>query len=201
MGLIISGIKQQIFLKWTSAQHPLHKCQHYIMFVCRPGQPVRWRSLLGELWPDGAIIRAGDSQERIYVNPSWALWKMFRSPHAKNRIHNWTRSMVRGLPNYAFVRCCIQKLMWVVRVGNAFFLSFPFLPFISSLPSFLLSVLISFKPPFLLSLNKYHGPGIVLDTDDNIVKMGKKKVLSFITLCIFTNHFLKIIKRHILTYK
>ena len=76
--------------------------------------------------------------------------------------------------------------MRVVRVGNAFFLSFPFLPFISSLPSFLLVVLLSFKPPFLLSLNKYHGPGIVLDTDDNIVKMGKKKALSFIVHYAFS---------------
>ena len=67
--------------------------------------------------------------------------------------------------------------------------SFPFLPFISSLPSFLLSVLISCKPPFLLSLNKYHGPGIVLDGDDNAVKTNKQTKKPYLSLYIM--HFCK----------
>lgn len=119
----------------------------------RPGQPVRWRSLPRELSPhaEEATVRPRDSQDGMYVNHSWAQWKMFRSPHVKSRIP--TRSMITRVPNYAFVRRCIQKLMWAVRLGIVFlppFLSFPPLPFISFLRSSLLSVLTYQLPRSLL---------------------------------------------------
>lgn len=151
----------------------------------RPGQPVRWRSLPRELSPDAeeVTVRPRDSQDGIYVNHSWAQWKTFRSPHVKSRIP--TRSMITRVPNYAFVRRCIQKLMWAVRLGSVFllpFLSFPPLPFISFLPSFLPTFCpnlpTSYIPPSLLSFNKYYGSGTVPDTDGNIVKMKEKLYLS-----------------------
>lgn len=159
----------------------------------RPGQPVRWRSLPRELSPDAeeATVRPRDSQDGIHVNHSWAQWKMFRSPRVKSRIH--TRSMITRVPNYAFVRRCIQKLMWAVRLGIVFlppFLSFPPLPFVSFLPSFLPTFCpnlpTSYIPPSLLSFYKYYGSGTVPDTDGNIVKMKTK----FIFHCIFM-HFHK----------